>query len=162
SFARQVGEDGRALLAAIDAPGAPHWLGGLPAVLTLRLLWLQQFHQQGQQLPWRPEAEGTPPSSHFVRSPYDTQARYARKEATTWVGYKAHLTEACDDDAPHLIIHVETAPAPSADGDMTPLIHQGLEAKGLLPGKHLADTGYVDAELFVESRRRYGVDLVGP
>src|SRR5262249_10786228 len=59
SLARQVREDGRALLAAIDAPGAPHWLGGLPAVLTLRLLWLQQFYQQGQQLRWRTEAEGT-------------------------------------------------------------------------------------------------------
>src|SRR5262249_61647796 len=92
AFARQVGEDGRAWLAAIDAPGAPHWLGGLPAVLTLRLLWLQQFYQQGQQLRWRTEAEGTPPSSHFVSSPYDTEARYARKETTTWVGYKAHLT----------------------------------------------------------------------
>jgi transposase len=47
SFARQVGEDGRALLAAIDVPGAPAWLGHLPAVVTLRLSWLQQFYQEG-------------------------------------------------------------------------------------------------------------------
>lgn len=73
-----------------------------------------------------------------------------------------HLTESCDDETPHLITHVETTPAPVADGDVTPLIHEDLEVKDLLPGKHLADTGYVDAELFVESRQRFGVDLVGP
>jgi transposase len=162
AFARQVGEDGRALLAAIDAPDAPAWLGAMPAVGTLRLVWLQQFYQEAGELRWRTEAEGTPPASQAISSPYDPEARYARKETTTWVGYKVHLTETCDDDAPHLITHVETTPAPIADGDMTPVIHKGLEAKGLLPGKHLADTGYVDAELFVRSRQVYGVDLVGP
>jgi transposase len=75
---------------------------------------------------------------------------------------KVHLTETCDDDAPHLITHVETTPGPIADGDMTPVIHEGLAAKDLLPGKPLADTGYVDAELLVRSRQEYGVDLVGP
>jgi transposase len=45
---------------------------------------------------------------------------------------------------------------------MTPVIHEGLAAKDLLPGTHLADTGYVDAELLVRSEQDYGVDLVGP
>jgi len=162
AFARVIGEDGRSLLAAIDAPDAPAWLGDLPAVLTLRLAWLQQFYQDGGELRWRTQTEGTPPSSQFVSSPYDLEARYARKETTTWVGYKVHLTETCDDDAPHLITHVETTPGPVADGDVTPAIHEGLEAKGLLPGKHLADTGYVDAELLVRSEQRYGLELVGP
>jgi len=162
AYARQVGEDGRALLAAADAPDAPAWLRDVPAVVTLRLVWLQQFYQEAGELRWRTQADGTPPSSQSISSPYDPEARYARKETTTWVGYKVHLTEACDDDAPHLITHVETTPGPVADGDMTPVIHKGLEAKGLLPGKHLADTGYVDAELFVQSRQEYGVDLVGP
>ncbi|MFO0876536.1 MAG: hypothetical protein U0840_04110 [Gemmataceae bacterium] len=31
----------------------------------------------------------------------------------------------------------------------------------MLPGKHLADTGYADAELLVKSRQEFGVDLVG-
>src|SRR5262249_16587919 len=61
-----------------------------------------------------------------------------------------------------LITHVATTRAPVADGDVTPQIHQALQAKELLPGKHLADTGYVDAELLVDSRQAYGVDLVGP
>ncbi len=162
AFARLVGEDGRALLTAIDAPGAPAWLRKIPAVLTLRRVWVQQFYQEGETIRWRTEADGTPPSSLSISSPYDTEARYARKETTTWVGYKVHLTETCDDDTPHLITQVETTPGPVADGDMTPVIHAGLKAKDLLPSKHLADTGYVDAELLVQSQREYGVDLVGP
>jgi hypothetical protein len=161
-FACQVGEDGRSLLAAIDAPGAPAWLGDLPAVVLLRLAWLQQFYQQDGELRWCTQEEGTPPSSQFISSPYDPEARYARKETTTWVGYKVHLTETCDDETPHLITHVETTPGPVADGDVTAAIHEGLEAKGLLPGKHLTDTGYVDAELLVKSKERYELDLVGP
>ena len=97
-----------------------------------------------------------------ISSPHDPEARYARKDTTTWVGYKVHLTETCDDDSPHLITHVETTLGPVADGDVTPVIHTGLQAKDLLPAEHLADTGYVDAELLVNSRQEYGVDLVGP
>jgi transposase len=45
---------------------------------------------------------------------------------------------------------------------MTPQIHHDLQERDLLPGMHLADTGYVDAELLVGSRQEFGVDLVGP
>jgi transposase len=72
------------------------------------------------------------------------------------------LTETCDDTAPHLIVHVATTPAPVADGDVTPAIHKSLGGLDLLPGKHVAETAYVDGELLVESRREYGVDLIGP
>src|SRR5262249_3805282 len=73
-----------------------------------------------------------------------------------------HLTETCEHEAPHLIVHVATTPAPVADGEVTPAIHRALRDTDLLPGKHLADTAYVDAELLVDSRREYGVDLIGP
>src|SRR3712207_7007801 len=35
-------------------------------------------------------------------------------------------------------------------------------AKGLLPGEHYVDSGYVDAELLVSSRDEHGVSLEGP
>lgn len=41
-------------------------------------------------------------------------------------------------------------------------VHADLEAKDLVPRIHLADTGYIDAEQLVRSRRTYDVDLVGP
>jgi transposase len=57
---------------------------------------------------------------------------------------------------------VATTPAPVADGDVTPAIHESLRGADLLPAKHMADTAYVDAELLADSRREYGVDLIGP
>ena len=71
-----------------------------------------------------------------------------------WVGYKVHLTETCEDDLPHLITHVETTPGPTADGAATPKIHAALQQRDLLPGTHIVDTGFLDAELLVKSRER--------
>ena len=45
---------------------------------------------------------------------------------------------------------------------MTPDIHQELAERDLLPGCHIVDTGYLDAELLVTITERYGVDLLGP
>jgi transposase len=73
-----------------------------------------------------------------------------------------HLTETCDDNAPHLITHVETTPAPQADDDAIPHIHEALATHDLLPQKHIVDTGYVDAKELVNSQQDYGVDLFGP
>ena len=50
----------------------------------------------------------------------------------------------------------------TADVDQTAPIHTALAAKGLLPGDHLLDAGYVDAELLVDSQSEHGVRLVGP
>src|SRR5207302_11247918 len=86
----------------------------------------------------------------------------AQKRSTSWVGYKVHLTETCDDDTPHLITHVETTPAPLADDATIPRIHQGLPQRGLLPSVHVVDTAYVDAEELVSSQQDYEVDLFGP
>lgn len=74
----------------------------------------------------------------------DTDVRYNRKRGTSWIGYKVHLTETHDEDAPHLIINVETTTATTADGDMTSSIHESLQVKDLLPSVHTDDTGYVD------------------
>ena len=144
------------------APDAPAWLGQVPAVETLRRVWVQQFAVDAGRVRWRTEADGVPPARLFISSPYDVEARLGKKDTTTWVGYKVHLTETCEDEAPHLIVHVATTPAPVADGDVTPAIHEELRGADLLPGKHAVDTAYVDAELLVTSRREYGVDLIGP
>jgi len=162
AFATQVGEDGHALLAAAYSPGSPSWLAEVPAVETLRRVWAQQFAVNAGRVNWRTEAEGIPPASQFISSPYDVEARYGKKRSTSWIGYKVHLTETCEDNTPHLIVHVATTPAPVADGEVTPVIHAALHDTDLLPNKHIADTAYVDAELLVDSRREYGVDLIGP
>jgi transposase len=161
-YADQLGEDGHALLAALSDFGTPSWLGEIPAVETLRRVWVQQFVVDAGRVRWRTEADGVPPARLFISSPYDVEARLGKKSTTTWIGYKVHLTETCEDEAPHLIVHVATTPAPVADGEVTPAVHEDLRDAELLPGKHIVDTAYVDAKLRVDSRREYGVDLIGP
>jgi hypothetical protein len=78
------------------------------------------------------------------------------------VGYKIHLTESCDDDLPHIITNVETTSATVSDDAVTEQIHNALQQRDLLPEVHLVDTGYVDAELILESKRQYDIDLFGP
>ncbi len=162
ALAAAIGVDGHALLSAIYAEDAPEWLRQLPAVETLRQVWVQQYYVEDDVVRWRTKAEGLPPGRTCINSPHDLDARLSRKDTTQWVGYKAHLTESCEDNEPQLITHVETTPGPLSDGSGTPDIHRALEGKGLLPGRHLVDTGYLDAELLVNTKRDFGVDLVGP
>ena len=86
AFAMQVGGDGHALLASVWAPDAPAWLRELPAVETLRRVWVQQFRRDNGAILWR-AADDIPPATVFIGSPYDTDAHYARKSTTSWVGY---------------------------------------------------------------------------
>ncbi len=161
AYAELMGADGAWLLATVDAPSAPAWLHELPALQTLRRVWLQNYLWDKSRLAWR-DSDNIPPAALFISSPYDPEARYAKKRSTSWVGYKVHLTETCDDGAPRLITHVETTPGPTDDGAVTPRIHETLEDQGLLPETHLVDTGYVDAKLLVTSQQDYQVDLLGP
>ncbi len=159
----KIGADGHALLDAVRSDGAPSWLREVPAVETLRKVWLQNFFCDAEgNVRWRTAEEGIPPSRNFLGSPIDPDCRYARKFTTSWVGYRVHITETCEDDLPSILTDVRTAPATVADGAATPLIHEALGRKGLLPETQFVDTGYLDAELLFESRERYGVDLFGP
>jgi transposase len=160
----EIGADGFRLLAAAYDPAAPAWLREVPAVEALRRVWVQRFHAPAAGGgPARPrEGDDLPPSALRIDSPYDTEARCGAKRELTWVGYKVHLTEACDPDLPHLITHVETAVATAPDVAATDRVHRGLAAKALLPAQHAVDGGYVDAALLAASPAAHGVDLLGP
>jgi transposase len=172
AYAERVGRDGHALLAAVASPHAPAWLREVPAVEVLRCVWVQNFclisadagaaGRDEALVRWRTTAEGFPPSLLMVASPYDPDVHYAKKRATTWIGYKVHLTEACDDGRPRLITHVETTAAPVVDRAVLARVHAALAVKGLLPGTHLIDAGYIDADQLVASSRDHGVALTGP
>jgi transposase len=161
ALGERIGADGHVLLAAVYEPSAPTWLRELPAIQALRLAWIHQFCVEDDVVRWRKAAD-LPPTGTRFDSPYDIDARYGNKRSTTWTGYKVHVTETCDADAPHLIVHVETTPAPVTDSDMTAPIHQALADKGLAPSTHLADAGYVDAELLVTSQTEHSIELLGP
>jgi len=73
--------------------------------------------------------------------PGSQEAHYAKKRAHTWLGYKVHLTEACDDDLPHLITDVHTTAASTGANDALTAIHVALAQAEVLPSTHLVDTG---------------------
>ena len=88
---------------------------------------------------WRAD-DNIPPASILISSPYDPEAHLRIKRSTVWTGYKVHVTETCDEELPHLLIHVETTPATTQDTEMIPTIHRELAGKDLLPGQHTVDT----------------------
>ena len=167
----------------VHGPGAQAWLRELPAVQALRRIWIQQFcraavggRQEVRRRQKLPEGDGLPPGKDQLISPYDLEARYGVKRGHGWGGYKARFTETCDapgtqasaspgvgpapaagpgrGDRPNLLTGVATTEATVADSAMLTPVHQQLEERQLLPGEHLADTGYPSAELINPRRPR--------
>ena len=164
----QVGTDGYRLLDALGGTGAPPEAVTLPAVAVLRRVWTRHFERaeggsdgqspKGVQL--RP-VDGRGPGDR-IESPYDVDARFRSKSGTSWTGYMVHLTETCDKDAPHLILHADTTPANVHEAVRIEPIHAVLAGKGLAPSEHLVDAAYVSAEHLIGARDRHDIDLVGP
>jgi transposase len=86
--------DGYHLLTAVFAPAAPPYLRQMPAVDVVRQVWVQQFYSPTSRELWR-SMEDSPPRASEITSPYDVDARFATKQAITWVGYKVQ----CDSFA---------------------------------------------------------------
>jgi len=161
ALAETIGTDGFALLDMIYAATAPGWLREVPAVEVLRQVWVQQFYGPDEQVRWR-AASDLPPSAELICSPYDAEARYAKKRSVVWVGYKVHLTETCDEDTVHLITDVQTTPATTADSERLPTIQADLAARQLLPAEQIVDAGYVTAEHLITSQQTHQINLLGP
>lgn len=137
-------------------------------------VWVQQYYRissAGGEVVARREADvhGLPPGRFLLISPYDLDARYSIKREHGWAGYKVHFTEGCDGgqdrdgrDLPNLITNVATTRATVPDAAMTESVHRQLAGKGLLPARHLLDSGYPSADLLVSSPRDFGVHLVTP
>jgi hypothetical protein len=90
--------DGYALLEAVHDRAAPAWLRELPAIDTLRQVLLQNYTRTitgGKEVIKRrekaPDGDGLPPGHTRIASPYDTDARWAAKRDTFWLGYKLHI-----------------------------------------------------------------------
>jgi hypothetical protein len=88
--------------------------------------------------------------------------RYGRKRTLEWVGSKVHVTEGCDDEWPHLITDVHTAPAIEQDHHALDTIQGHLAWADLLPAEQFVDAGYLSAKRILHSRQTHGIDLIGP
>lgn len=161
ALAEQIGRDGYQLLEFLDEPSTEAWLRTIPAVEVLRQVWQQQYilvEGQVRQCP----VKQMPPESTWLRSPYDREARYCKKPNASWVGYRTHFTETCDEQEPRLITHVKTSVATEQDSEVTQSIQAELIQRDLKPEVHFVDTGYMDAANLVHSQHEFGIDLVGP
>jgi transposase len=172
AYAQIVGEDGFALLDALEAPETPEPLRELPRIATLRQTWQ---HHYTRTVPTGPPThthpvprvrfkakQELPPAAERLASPYDPEARYRYKRDTAWTGYMVHVSETCEPTAPHLLTQVDTTPATVHEAMCTVAIHQALVDKGLPPRDHLVDSAYVSQELLVDSRTAYDIRLRGP
>jgi transposase len=172
--------DGVALLAAVWDAATPPWLAQLPAVGVLQRVLIQNVvigvDRGGREVIRLREADtdGLPPGRCRIVSPYDTDARWGGKRDLVWYGYKLHVSESCDaqapagpvdhvpDTPPNLITNVATTAASVPDVAMTEPIHHDLARRGLLPDEHYVDSGYPSADLLVTSLTDFGVRLVTP
>ena len=189
-------KDGYALLEAVYDSAAPGWLRELPAVDVLRRVLVQNYtrtiEEGGREVIRRrekePEGDGLPPGHARIASPYDTDARWAaRRDSSSWLGDKLHITETCDDPPPctcrpagtgaregehgktcahlvfpNLITNVATTDATVTDNQMTEPVQDALAARNLAPGRHYADSGYASAALVVSALARWGIALIAP
>jgi hypothetical protein len=162
-LAAQIGADGMALLARIDADRTAGWMNELAQVRYLRAFWAMHY---------RPGPGGTavlvpttelPSAAERPQSPYDPTARFSSKNhgEISWVGSKAHLTETCDDDLPHLIIDVHTTGATDPDATATAPIGDKLTSRDMVPGTHLMDSAYPSAAALATAAAR-GTEVLAP
>jgi transposase len=70
-LAEEIGQDGLALLQTLWEETSYPWLRELPAVVTMRTIWIQNFTwREDGLLRWRTEKE-RPPAHLSIRSPFD-------------------------------------------------------------------------------------------
>ena len=165
ALAMQIGAEGYALLDSLFGNEGACPLRQLPRLESLRQVWGQQYYrctEPGMEaVRWRGPDE-RPPAALQIQSPYALEARYSTKRDTQWVGYKTHLSETCDDGYPDLITQALTTPATTPDCVMGPVIQQDLAQRALLPGTHILDSGYVDAEFLASAQHLHHSDVIGP
>jgi transposase len=158
---QQVGQDVQQLLRQLEDAAAPAQLKNLPEVRLVKQIFEQHYEVKDQQVHWR-DGPAVRNDERIV-SPYDPQARSARKRETVWVGYKVHLTETCDQEAeqPHLIVGVQTTAATLPDSQILEVVGEQMRAKGLAPSEAYVDQGYTSGTQVVEQALQ-GTQIIGP
>ncbi len=153
----QVGQDGCWLLDRLAA-SPPAGGADLSAVVTLRLVWAQQFARTDDRV--TPRADPVPATERLV-TPHDTGVRAGEKRGQGWLGDKTHVTERAEAHQPHFVTDVTTTSASSGDAQALPQIRDRLAERDLLPREQYVDAGYVTGPQLAQSADAK-IDLVGP
>jgi transposase len=161
-----IGADGLFLLEAVRTVPEAEGLRESGGVEFLRRMWIQQYwmevKEDGSSHVHLRADDNQPPGALRLHSPYDEEVRYSAKRERGWVGYKTQLSETSGNDEIHLITQVTTTLATESDMAALENVHRTLQQKDLLPGEHLLDAGYVDAESLVSAQRDFEVTICSP
>jgi transposase len=155
----ETGCAGQWLLDRLADATTPTLLGTLPAVVTLRTVWAQQYEQHEQQLVLR-DLRGYDGTTQ-IQTPHDPEARWSKKGTQSWVGDKLQVTETDDDDQPHLITDIALTSSVEADTIALAAIAERQAARDVLPSERFVDQGYVSGATLDAAAQR-GEDLIGP
>jgi transposase len=159
-----VGQDGFALLEAVDREPKLAWVDELEAIALLRRVWSEQYRRdEGGQV-----AVSTPESRKrdgvgggLVATPHDAEVRYSSAKGKRVKGYKLELTETADEASPSVITDVDIVGINDSDAAEIGSIQARLAERKVLPDEQVVDRGYTSGAAIVESRGR-GVELIGP
>lgn len=158
-LASLIGKDGFYLLQKLE--GKPALLE-LDQVITLRKVWDQQFETDDSGDPKLREHQSMLPSAELIISPFETDARFSMKRGVKVNGYKAQVTETCDEGLPRLITDARLTPATTADVVTFPEIHKKLIDRDLRPIEHLVDKGYTsNLEYLQTAFQNHGIRVIG-
>lgn len=151
----RAGKDGFWLLQMIDQNGSQQ-VRHVAAVKVLRQVLEQQFPGG----PDSPPPAKRPSGKQVIESPHESEARFGKKRDKKWTGYKAQVTETCDDELPHLIIDLEPNGGAEHDSQALAGIQQRLIQREIPPGEQYVDQSYVSGELIHQSQKA-GITLMG-
>lgn len=151
----EAGRDGFWFVAQIER-SAPAKARMLSEVGVLRTVLQQQFPQGPESGP----TKDRPAGRGVIETPHDPEARGSKKRHKSWVGYKEHITETCDEKLPSLIVDVEVTDATIGDNDQLPEIQERLAEREMQPGEQLVDQSYMSGPNLARSAKE-GIDLVG-
>ena len=113
-----------------------------PAVETLRQVWVQQFLSTTTRCAGAPD-DRPPAGAAACTRPTTPRPGTAPSAGTTLDRLQGAPDRDLRGRPPHLIIDVHTTCAAVSDAAMTGPIHRTLAARGLLPSRHLVDSGYM-------------------
>ncbi|MGH2524942.1 MAG: transposase, partial [Anaerolineales bacterium] len=159
ALSQVVGPDGQWLLGRLQTESTPAALRALPAIRVLTAVWEQQFEVVDGRVVFL--ASGPYGGATRVQTPHDPEARYSKKGAHEWIGYKVQVTETDENDRPHLITDIAATSSVETDFAALAPLQARLSERQVLPGEQFVDGGYVSESNLAESARR-GIDLVGP
>jgi transposase len=151
----RAGQEAFWFLAQLDR-SAPEELRHLAEVETLRTVLEQQFPGG----PTAPPAEKRPSGQEILESPHEPEVRRGTKRSQSWIGYKAQISETCEEKLPRFIIDLEPSGALDNDSPQLAPLQARLHERGLTPTEHYVDQGYMSGKDLVASAQA-GTTLMG-